>query len=321
MAISGTPVANQIAQWTNATTIQGITTIAAAQIGVHTHAAGDVTSGTFPLTQGAFGQDVSGVTGLPRFAAGTLTFDLANLRPSGANTIREIALTNNQAFEIYETTDSDTTPVNYHKLAVNFAQGSNQVQILSTKGGTGTENGLNLGSDNNIRFQIGGASIFSMGASSMVPNGSKDLGSTANSVKNIYVGPGGTGNGQYWQRGEINELLTIAAATSTDTVGNLLPANSIIRAVVVRVTTAIPTAATFTVGDATTPARFATGVAVAANTTAVGLLHMDPTNTSAAGPVQTSAVKIRITPNATPGAATGVVRISVFFDTFVAPTS
>jgi hypothetical protein len=127
------------------------------------------------------------------------------------------------------------------------------------------------------------------------------------------------GFGAYWQIGSATELLTIAAAASTDTAANLLPANSIIESVVVRVTTVIPTAATFTVGDATIAARFATGVSTAANTTAVGLTHSDLTGTS--GPKQVSAAKIRITPNASPGAATGVVRITVFYRTFVAPTS
>jgi len=128
-------------------------------------------------------------------------------------------------------------------------------------------------------------------------------------------------NGGYWERGVNSELLTIAAAASTDTTGNLLPANAVIEAVVVRVTTVIPTAATFTVGEATTAARFATGVAVAQDTTAVGLLHRNPADADAAGPVQTAAAKVRITPNAQPGAATGVVRIEVFFSRFVPPTS
>ena len=128
-------------------------------------------------------------------------------------------------------------------------------------------------------------------------------------------------NGGYWEHGVNSELLTIAAAASTDTTANLLPANAVIEAVVVRVTTVIPTAATFTVGDATTAARFATGVAVAADTTAVGLSHRQPDVAAAAGPVQTTAAKVRITPNAQPAAATGVVRIEVFFSRFVAPTS
>jgi hypothetical protein len=130
------------------------------------------------------------------------------------------------------------------------------------------------------------------------------------------------GNGAQRVQGVATELVTIAAAATTDTSANLLPANSIIDAVTVRVTTLIPTAATFTVGDATQAARFATGVAVAAGTTAVGLLQNDPTvATGNLGPVQTSAAKIRITPNSSPADATGRVRVTVFYRQFVAPTS
>ena len=129
-------------------------------------------------------------------------------------------------------------------------------------------------------------------------------------------------NGAQWIQGQASELLTIAAAASTDSSANLLPAGAIIESVVVRVTTVIPTAATFTVGDPTTAARFATGVAVAANTTAIGIDHWSGAiATLAAGPSQAAAAKVRITPNLTPGAATGVVRITVFYRQFLAPQS
>lgn len=126
-------------------------------------------------------------------------------------------------------------------------------------------------------------------------------------------------NGGYREIGSTTELLTIAAAATTDSTANLLPAGAYITGVTVRVTTLIPTAATFTVGDATTAARFATGVAVAANTTATGMTHLD--QTGAAGPLQATAAKIRITPNATPAAATGVVRLTVYYEKWVPPTS
>ncbi len=119
-------------------------------------------------------------------------------------------------------------------------------------------------------------------------------------------------------RGQESELLTIAAAATTDTMMDL-PANSVIKAVVGRVTTAIPTATSFTVGDPTTAARFAAGVSTAAGTTFVGLTHVD--QTGAAGPKQIGTAKLRVTPNLTPGAATGVVRITVFYEAFIAPTN
>lgn len=120
--------------------------------------------------------------------------------------------------------------------------------------------------------------------------------------------------------GQSSEEVTIAAAASTDSAVNLLPAGSQILAVTCRVTVVIPTAATFSLGDATTPSRFKTGIAVAAGTTAIGLDHVGHT-TAAASPKQDAAAKIRITPNATPGAATGKVRLTVWYQQFTAPTS
>jgi len=115
-------------------------------------------------------------------------------------------------------------------------------------------------------------------------------------------------------RGSISELITIGTGATTDSVANLLPANAIIEAVAIRVVAAIPTATTFTVGDPTTAARFATGVAVAVDTTTIGVLHRHPDAASAAaGPVQGSAAKVRITPNSTPGSAIGRVLVTVFY--------
>lgn len=128
-------------------------------------------------------------------------------------------------------------------------------------------------------------------------------------------------NGESWQRGSSMELVTVSTSATTDTVGNLLPANSEIKAVVVRVTTVIPTAATFSVGDATTAGRFATGVGTAGNTTAVGILQVGSTGVAASTPIQSAAAKVRITPNVQPATATGQVRVTVFWETFVAPTS
>jgi hypothetical protein len=118
----------------------------------------------------------------------------------------------------------------------------------------------------------------------------------------------------------IAELTTIAAAAYTDTAMDL-PASSTITAVMGRVVTVIPTATTFTVGDPTTAARFASGVAVAAGTTFVGLAHRQPSVADAAGPVQVAAAKVRITPDSSPAAATGQVRVVLCYEQFTAPTS
>lgn len=128
-------------------------------------------------------------------------------------------------------------------------------------------------------------------------------------------------NGATWTKGQASEILSISTSATTDTTASLLPAGSEIKAVVVRVLQAIPTAATFTVGDPTTAARFATGVAVAATTTAVGITQIGSTGIAATTPIQVAAAKVRITPNLAPATSTGQLRITAFFETFVAPTS
>jgi len=129
-------------------------------------------------------------------------------------------------------------------------------------------------------------------------------------------------NGGTMVRGVATELLTLSTgATTTDTTNNLLPAGAIIEAVTTRVTTAITTCVNFSVGDATTAARFSastTGTTLGA--TRVGLQHMQGSvATDAAGPVQVSAAKIRVTCDLTAGA--GAIRIQVWYRQFTAPTS
>ncbi len=107
-------------------------------------------------------------------------------------------------------------------------------------------------------------------------------------------------------------------ATTTDTGLNCLPANSVIDAVVYRITTTITTAANFTIGDATIAARFCgTQSTLTAGTTGICFLQEDQTGTS--GPRQTSAAAVRVTTNANPGA--GAIRLIVYYHTWTAPTS
>lgn len=117
--------------------------------------------------------------------------------------------------------------------------------------------------------------------------------------------------------------MTIAAAASSDSANtSILPANSLIGLVLGRVTTVIPTAATFNVGDATTAARFASSVAVAATTTFVGMNHwFGNVTTTAAGPTQAANAAVRITPNLTPGAATGRLALQTWSITGIPPTA
>jgi hypothetical protein len=122
---------------------------------------------------------------------------------------------------------------------------------------------------------------------------------------NNYYGNNQLANRQGWQLHTQTELLTIAAAATSDSTANLIPLNAIIFAVSVRVTVAIPTAATFTVTGTTSGTQFdvAGGVAVAVNTTDVGTRNCPFKNGAAQ--------KVRITPNINPGTNAGRVRITV----------
>ena len=131
-------------------------------------------------------------------------------------------------------------------------------------------------------------------------------------------------NAAEWKQGQLSEEITLSTAgVTTDSVADLLPANSIMEAVVARVTQTITTATDWKLGDATQAGRFLaaqSGAQLTLGATAVGLAHADPTVATAnLGPVQTAAAKLRITTTGTPGA--GKIRITTFFRTFVAPTS
>jgi len=122
------------------------------------------------------------------------------------------------------------------------------------------------------------------------------------------------GNGSYVSPiKSVNETLTIANAASTDS-ATTIPAGSVVIACAVRVLTAIPTAANFTMTTATGGTTMSTApVLVAANTTDKGT----------AGGVfyQSANTKVRITPNATPGNSSGSVRLCIYYYDTVAPTS
>lgn len=129
-------------------------------------------------------------------------------------------------------------------------------------------------------------------------------------------------NGQSYSIGAVHELITLnTAGTTTDSTNNLLPANSLILSVVARVTTTITTATNWSLGDATTSARFAAAnTNLTAGTTSVGMQQMQGSVAAdAAGPVQTTAAKLRITTSGTPGA--GAIRVTVYYISFTPPTS
>ena len=120
-------------------------------------------------------------------------------------------------------------------------------------------------------------------------------------------------NEAYFQIKTSSELLTIAAAATTDTTMDI-PLNAVVRGVAVYVVTVIPTAATFTVIGATSTTVFNTAaVGVAAGSSDVGNQNTPYKNGAAQ--------KIRITPNVSPAAATGQVRIVLMYEIPSAPTS
>jgi hypothetical protein len=120
-------------------------------------------------------------------------------------------------------------------------------------------------------------------------------------------------HGQTFTILQAEELLTIAAsATSVTTM--IVPAGAVILSVSVRVTTAIPTATTFTVTG--------TGSATVFNTAAVSVaLNSTDVGTAAGSFYNASAQTIKITPNGTPADNTGRVRISVTYYLVTPPTS
>jgi hypothetical protein len=125
-----------------------------------------------------------------------------------------------------------------------------------------------------------------------------------------------TANGATRTWGSNSEEITLATgATTTDSVANLLPANSVIDSVVARVTQTITAACTgWEVGTSGSPTRFSPTGGFDATLT-VGETTVDVTNAQ-----QTVADKIRVTCNTgNPGA--GKVRVTVFYSSFTAPTS
>lgn len=118
-------------------------------------------------------------------------------------------------------------------------------------------------------------------------------------------------NGQQFGINMLTELTTIAAAATTDTAIQI-PAGANVLAASTRVTVAIPTAATYSVGISGVATLFATGVSVAVNTTNAGLIT---------GSVVTTAQAIRVTPNLTPGTNVGRLRVTIWYMLSTPPTS
>lgn len=166
-----------------------------------------------------------------------------------------------------------------------------------------------------------------------VPNplnsGLVDIGAPDATVRAIYTAGGLVGKLAKTTYGAaatfslLEEEITLSTSgLTTDSVANLLPANSIILAVTGIVTTTITTTTSWGLSDPTTANRFAaTNSTLTAGTTSVGIVQWSGASTTlAAGPSQPSAAKVRITcVGSNPGA--GKVRVSVLALVFNAATS
>jgi len=122
-------------------------------------------------------------------------------------------------------------------------------------------------------------------------------------------------------RGQVSEEITLSTVgLTTDSAGYLLPANSMIDAVVCRITQTITTTTNWAVGTNVVAARFSAANATkTAGTTSVGTDHQDQVGLGI-GPRQDINAPIRITcTGANPGA--GKIRVTTFYRQFVAPTS
>jgi len=129
-------------------------------------------------------------------------------------------------------------------------------------------------------------------------------------------------NGATSTLGMNTELLTYASGTTLDSVANLLPANSLILAVMCRITTAFSggTGTTWAVGDASTSDRFNDANAtLAAGTTSVSVNQWNHAKAAGYTPFQASAAKVRLTfDNAF---TAGAVRVAVVYRSFTPPTA
>ena len=178
--------------------------------------------------------------------------------------------------------------------------------------------GLSLGSTCFVAWGSTGANTqdaaFYRNAAGVIEANTGTAGTYATLLAKTLRSAPSSANGQALSITNLTELTTIAAAASTDTTIQL-PAGAIILSVNVRVTTVIPDATTFDVGDSGSAARFNTAsVAVAANSTDVG--------TKAGAYYNATATAVRLTMNGTPPATdTGRVRVTIAYITVTAPTS
>jgi hypothetical protein len=121
------------------------------------------------------------------------------------------------------------------------------------------------------------------------------------------------------------ELITLSTSTTVNTsTTNLLPANSIINAVLTECVVAIATATSYKVGDPTSDARFLSfTTSIGANQASLGLNQWNPAigTTLALSAVQASATTVKITTAAATPPTAGKIRVTVFSTVYTGPTT
>lgn len=227
----------------------------------------------------------------------------------GIATANIIDVRNGASPQLINLYNTYTDASNYERLQIGAVAG-NVYSIITQAAGTGATRDLRIGA--------GGGYMLWNTSAQLLPDGAnaRSIGSATIPWATFYAGTSlnlAATNGQNLALQYLTELTTIAASATTDTTIQM-PAGAQIQSVSVRVTTVIPTAATFTVGDSGSAARFSTAaVSTAATST-------DP-GTKAGLYYNASALSVRITPNATPAANTGRVRVTIAYFTTTPPTS
>lgn len=246
--------------------------------------------------------------------------------------------TNAQTFRLYETyTDAS----NYSRLSIS-APSDGPITFASEAAGTGGLRNFQFSATTPIMTIMGtGTNVISLRLSSPSDGWGEIKFTPSSSTRVLALGADNTAtilyllstgavgintatpaglfsrgiaNGQQLSDNYVTELTTIAAAATTDTVIQI-PLNVVVRGCSTRVTTVIPTAATFTVTGTTSGTQFdvAGGVSTAAGTTDKGINNTPYRN----GAAQT----IRITPNLTPADNTGRVRVTCWYEDVTPATS
>ncbi len=128
-------------------------------------------------------------------------------------------------------------------------------------------------------------------------------------------------NGATWVYGQTSEHIILNTVVNiTDSFANLLPANSVIDAVVSLVTENIVGSTSVTLGDKIVAGRFCMlNTGLTSGTKFVGLNHLQSSvTTDEAGPVQIVADKLRVTTTGIP--SSGVISVTIFYRQYIAPT-